>query len=256
MDDEPWDDESVNPEDRARHFASHYAVEKAKVDREMEKLHRIKKIALEGNIGSGKSSVLAALTLNPYIECVPEPVELWANILHKTYREPLKYCFELQAQIAATMMEAYKTPIRKEGAVVRVSERTIFSSDSVFMDLSYMTKSQKSVVRKLISADMENALLQPSAIIYIDTAADTCYENIRRRGRSGEDKITLDYLENLATRTDDWLEKVGRGDAQPKMCTHIINIDGNRPIEAVIHETYYHIYHLANLPGPAPFENF
>lgn len=38
-----------------------------------------------------------------------------------------------------------------------------------------------------------------SAIIYVDTEPDVCYDRIRTRNRDGEDGIPLNYLQSLHT---------------------------------------------------------
>ncbi|CAF4253283.1 unnamed protein product, partial [Adineta steineri] len=36
-------------------------------------------IAVEGNIGSGKSTVLSCLEKSPLCDVIPEPIESWTN---------------------------------------------------------------------------------------------------------------------------------------------------------------------------------
>ena len=58
-------------------------------------------ISVEGNMGSGKSTVLEAFRDNPDVEVVPEPVSLWCNL----YSESLNERFNL-------LEDLYRKPSR------------------------------------------------------------------------------------------------------------------------------------------------
>jgi deoxyadenosine/deoxycytidine kinase len=269
MDDE-WDGEeraeSPLPSVRAESCMNLFRGQVAKKARDMQKLLSVKRVFLEGNIGSGKSTVLAALKLNAHIDCVPEPVQKWSclryssqggtvNLLQRAYDFPLTDAFELQVHINNTMIEAHETPLQKEGAKARVMERSLFSSN-IFIDLSYMSPSQRTVAKQMIEPYYELPHFQPDLIVHLQADPETCLERIQKRKRPGEDKVNLDYLENLNSKMTDWMDKIMTGTAHPKGCAKIINVDGNEQMDEVIRQVYYHVYNEARLPGPHPFADF
>ena len=43
-------------------------------------------------------------------------------------------------------------------------------------------------------------------IIYINTKPETCFERIKKRNRTGESNIPMDYLEHCHRLHEEWLE--------------------------------------------------
>ena len=61
-------------------------------------------IAVEGNLGSGKSTVLAELQHRGYT-VVPEPVSAWAPMLERMYADPARWTLTFQTQVLAHYAE-------------------------------------------------------------------------------------------------------------------------------------------------------
>jgi deoxyguanosine kinase len=61
-------------------------------------------ISIEGNIGSGKSSLLR--NLSDKHKVIPEPVEDWGQCLTKYYEEPRKHAYELQMKAMASYKQS------------------------------------------------------------------------------------------------------------------------------------------------------
>ena len=97
------------------------AIEK---DKNIGRLRQFPKVNIEGNIGAGKSTVLAALDLHDSWDCVLGPVAQWqhghdVNILEKAYHCPKEFAFLLQTLVTTTMKIAAQTPLCKESAIAR-----------------------------------------------------------------------------------------------------------------------------------------
>lgn len=88
---------------------------------EAERAQRVT-LAVEGNIGAGKSTFLnimadQALELQDIIEVVPEPVEEWqsvagaeggegpVNLLDRFYKDPQRYAYTFQHYVLLTRMQ-------------------------------------------------------------------------------------------------------------------------------------------------------
>ena len=46
----------------------------------------------------------------------------------------------------------------------------------------------------------------PNAVVYLRSTPELCYERIKLRGRSGEEDITLKYLQDLNQAHEDWIK--------------------------------------------------
>lgn len=180
-------------------------------------------ISIEGNIGSGKSTILhglqdsdAEFLADNHIVVVPEPIEKWEelkdpkdgqSILEKFYKEPQRYGFMLQIYILETMIDAIETAIlRNPNMKLLLCERSILASTAVFSKLlfesDYMTAIETQYLERLVQ---DYSHYFPDDIIYLDVPVDVCMERIRKRNRNSESTITMDYLEKWEKQCKSWL---------------------------------------------------
>ena len=158
----------------------------------------LKKIVLEGNIGSGKSTILNELSIP--INKQFEPVEKF-TLLESYYKDPFRYANDLQVQVADVHLEV-------ENALTQptVFERTIETSIHIFSSMAYDDKMiSESQFENLQVKLKESAPV--FAFIYIDVDLDNCMERISRRGRPGEENIKKAYLGKLKSKMDILFEK-------------------------------------------------
>jgi len=69
----------------------------------------------------------------------------------------------------------------------------------------------------------------PDAILYMKTSPEICYERLKSRGRSEEANITLEYLEQIHRRHEEWLidASVDRPDSLKKIPVLVIDCTKN-----------------------------
>jgi deoxyadenosine/deoxycytidine kinase len=153
----------------------------------------MRKIVLEGNIGSGKSTILTELKTP--LEKQFEPVEKF-SLLEAYYKDPYRYANDLQIQVADVHLE-----VEKIFTAPTVFERTIETSIHIFSSMAYddhmITRSQFEDLKLKL-----NESTAVSAFIYIDVDLDACMERIKKRGRPGEENIKKDYLQKLKTKME------------------------------------------------------
>ncbi|ABT16591.1 hypothetical protein ATCV1_Z457L [Acanthocystis turfacea chlorella virus 1] len=172
-------------------------------------------ISIEGLMGTGKSTVLAALKERGF-KVVTEPVEKW-TFLQKFYDDPRKYSLALQIQILLTFAEQ-EFP---EDEVVFV-ERSPAVSRYVFANMlrseGLMTDEAKNVYSQLYT---KLELWKPDGYIFLDAPVDTCLKRQESRGDSYN--ITRQYMTNLEKYYNIFF----------KYNTRDI-VDSNRPVEDVV----------------------
>ena len=73
-------------------------------------------ISVEGNIGCGKSSMLAYLKQFRTVEVYPEPVEKWqntggANLLTQLYQDPKRWAYLFHSYVYVTATDILQQPL-------------------------------------------------------------------------------------------------------------------------------------------------
>jgi deoxyguanosine kinase len=104
-------------------------------------LNRPQFISIEGNIGSGKSTVLKIIRENfPDLVILDEPLSDWQNVgqnkdvnlLEIYYKEPQRWGFTFQIYAFMSRLKKWTEYSSYEGDGVRISERSLLSDRFVF----------------------------------------------------------------------------------------------------------------------------
>lgn len=175
-------------------------------------------IFVEGNIGSGKSTVVDAIErrlLSFYhkkVKAFPEPVDEWTSsgLLQAYYKEPEKYAFSLQlAALAARMFSVMKAMQQKDELDFVIFERSIWS-DHIFFELNkqYFTKEQIDIYEKQyfkIEKELESL---KSIFIFVQAPIEKLVMNILQRSRPTEELIDRFYLEHLQAKHETLIEDI------------------------------------------------
>ena len=183
-------------------------------------------VSIEGNIGSGKTTLIQRLeerygSLSGFNEkkCVflREPLDVWnsvrdseENILQKYYREPEKYALPFQIMAYITFHQRLVDAINDadENTVI-ICERSMESSCAIFAKMLRDSGIIDDVNFQILIMFYEKMELIPvDAIIYLNTDVNTNIERIKKRARSGEENISLEYLENCRKKHEDWIQSI------------------------------------------------
>lgn len=161
--------------------------------------------SIEGNIASGKSTLLNLLKQYDTIEVVKEPVDLWmkmglneTNILQSFYKNPKKYAYLFQMIVYSTMVEEHLVEQQKP---IRISERYPDSSMEIFgnycIESGLMDDVEAVAYNHWYKWLRSMYHVKPDCILYVGTSPEKCLERIQKRGRPEEMNITLDYLKQI-----------------------------------------------------------
>lgn len=178
-------------------------------------------ISIEGNIGAGKSTILAMIsdmykTKQDKIVFLKEPVELWYNIkdecgktiLERFYEHPKDNAFAFQIMACVTRTSIIKDAINKnKHCEIIICERSIEADSKIFAKMLHddglMTKLEHDIYLLLYRENIEKYTVD--GIIYISTNPDKCYERIQQRNREGEQNIEKSYLIKCDQYHTNWL---------------------------------------------------
>jgi deoxyadenosine/deoxycytidine kinase len=210
-------------------------------------------VSIDGNIGSGKSTIVKYLksNLKEYIKkesgsefniCIlEEPVNIWneivdkkdgKNIIEKYYEDQEKYSFAFQMMAYISRLSQIKEAIDKNCYDIIITERSIFTDKYIFAKMLYddnkINDIEYSIYLKWF--DEFNHVIDNIKIIYIKTSPEVSCKRVLKRQRLGEN-ISLDYLKKCHDYHEDIL----------KENYNIILINGN--IEADPKISIDHIYY-------------
>lgn len=157
-------------------------------------------ICIEGNIGSGKSTLTKALATKLKASAMYEPVDE-NPYLEKFYDNPKRYALEMQFWLMSKRFEMHEEAIRhiwKTGQAV-IMDRSIYG-DWVFAKKNWLDGNIEDVGYKsyLKHRDvMNNKLLTPHIVLWLQAHPMTCQQRIAERGRDCEKTIPAEYLRGL-----------------------------------------------------------
>ena len=166
--------------------------------------------SIEGNIGSGKSTLIEKLKNIENVYFLPEPVDTWntvtdlsgVTILEKYYQDQEKYAFPFQMMAYITRLSLIRAA--PEDCII-FTERCVFTDREIFAKMLYdsgkIDHISYSIYNKWFDEFNEHAL---SGIVYIQTSPETCFNRIITRNRKGE-TIPLSYLQNCHNYHEKWI---------------------------------------------------
>ena len=171
----------------------------------------MKLFSIEGNIGSGKSTVIEKLNDIPGAVFLPEPVDIWneikdtngVTILEKYYADNERYAFSFQMMAYISRL----TQIRNNSnCEILITERSVLTDYNVFAKMLYdsgkIEHIEYSIYLKWFNEFSESVL---HGIIYVQTNPETCLKRIEKRNRKGEESIPLTYLEDCHRYHEEWI---------------------------------------------------
>ena len=175
--------------------------------------------SLEGNIGSGKSTILRQikqrLSGNPSIIFLQEPVTEWEKIqdssgitiLEKFYANQEKYAFSFQMMAYISRLSLLKKTIRENPGCHIVTERSINTDKNVFAKMLHeddkIEEVNYQIYQNWFDEFIDDTMI--NGIIYIKATGQTCFDRVKKRSRTGESNIPLEYLERCGNEHDNWI---------------------------------------------------
>ncbi|RDD45293.1 Thymidine kinase 2, mitochondrial [Trichoplax sp. H2] len=188
------------------------------------------KIAVEGNIASGKSTFLKRLESNPQVEVLAEPLEKWQdlggdNLIHKMYEDPARWGYLFQNYVLLTMMDVHNA---KQQVPFCVLERSAYSARYCFVENLYKSGLLNNMEYKCyvewFDFLMQNCKPKLDLIVYLRATPEVCYSRLKARGRKEEETVSLDYLNDIHECYESWL---GNGENQLYHgCSSVLVLDG------------------------------
>ncbi len=152
-------------------------------------------IAIEGNIGAGKTSLATMLSQEFNAKLI---LERFADnpFLPKFYKEPQRYAFTLEMSFLADRYQQISDDLSQ----LDLFKDFIVSDYDVYKSLIFskitLPEDEFILYRKLFYQVYKD-IAKPDLYIYLHQNTERLQENIRKRGRNYEKDIDSDYLERI-----------------------------------------------------------
>lgn len=178
-------------------------------------------ITIEGPIGVGKSTFSQILKSNwENSEIVPEPVDLWKNLINSDgknmldtfYTDIKRYAYTFQNVACITRMMKMEETFKTSNSQYIFLDRSLATDKHVFEKMLYDSGMINELEHQAYNlwCDFywkyvrDNSKMIPIHI-YLKCDAKICKQRIAKRGREEEAGISLEYLEDLNKYHDAWL---------------------------------------------------
>ena len=197
--------------------------------------------SIDGNIGSGKSTLMANLREHykddENVIFLKEPVDEWAEIkdengvtiLEKFYEDSEKYAFSFQMMAYISRLKVLKDTIqnikKSSKKTIVISERSLYTDKMVFAKMLYDTKKIEPINYQIYLNwfDTFSQEFPVHKVIYVKTDPEKCHSRILKRAREGESLIPLEYLKTSDNYHNNMLNK-----SSPNcICQEQLILDGN-----------------------------
>lgn len=200
-------------------------------------------VSIEGNIGTGKSTLLKKIedkcnnesilnSCNRKVIFLKEPVDSWSKIrdennvtmLEKFYADQKKYSFSFQMMAYISRLVLLKEAMETNENAIIITERSLFTDRFVFAKMLYDSGNIEFINYQIYLTWFDTFVkdFPVNFIIYVKADPETCHQRILERSRKGEDNIQLSYLQSC----HEYHEKMMDDDSVCKK-EYILTLNGN-----------------------------
>jgi deoxyadenosine/deoxycytidine kinase len=176
-------------------------------------------ISIEGNIGSGKTTLVnllkESLINNDKFIFISEPIDIWIknkdkngeNILTKFYTNQEKYAFPFQIMAYFSRLHLIKNAIKNNPDKIIITERCVNTDRNVFAKMLYEDNKIEDVCYNIYLEWFDEFMdgMNIDKYIYVDSEYSLCHKRINKRNRQGEENIPIEYLKRCELYHKQWL---------------------------------------------------
>lgn len=191
--------------------------------------------SIEGNIGSGKSTLVKELKksvpniLDKKVVYVQEPVDEWSKIkdkkgetiLEKFYANQHKYAFSFQMMAYISRLALLRNIVRENPDAIIITERSVFTDRQVFAKMLYDEGKIEEVDYQIYLKWFDEFIeeIPITGLIYVTTTPEKSKERVDLRARAGE-SIPLSYLQRCHNYHETWIKNIKK-----QVCLFNGNVD-------------------------------
>jgi deoxyadenosine/deoxycytidine kinase len=193
-------------------------------------------VAIAGNIGAGKTTLTQLLSKHFKWEAQYEDV-LENPYLEDFYIDMSRWSFNLQVYFLNSRFRQI-LDIRESGKDI-IQDRTIYEDAYIFAPnlhaMGLMTNRDYKNYKSLFDL-MESVTKAPDLLIYLKSSVPNLVNQIQKRGREYENSISIDYLNKLNERYDEWVRGYDKGNLLIIDVEHINFVDNPEDLGDIINK--------------------
>lgn len=177
-------------------------------------------ISIEGNIGSGKSTLVRNLENkygnNPEFCFLQEPIDMWntikdeqgITILEKFYENNEKYAFAFQMMAYISRLSILKKAINNKQYKYIITERCLYTDANIFAKMLYDDKKIGEIEYTIYTKWFDEFIndIPLTKLIYVRTTPQVASSRVMLRARKGEN-IPIEYLERCHQYHENWINQ-------------------------------------------------
>lgn len=167
----------------------------------------VRYIAVAGNMGAGKSSLVEFLCKNFGLKPFFEPNDT-NPYLEDFYRDMKGFAFHSQMYFLSQKFKMHQELAKSKEPVVQ--DRTVFEDAEIFATNLYRQKliSERDFkVYKNFYKSIVQSIKPPDLLIYLKCSLPSIQRRVAKRARGMELKIPEDYLKQLNVLYDRWIRR-------------------------------------------------
>ena len=162
-------------------------------------------IAVAGNIGAGKTTLTELLAKHygwePHFEVVAEN-----PYMEDYYKDIQRWSYNLETYFLAQRFQDLVEISKSEEVIIQ--DRTIMEGVHIFVAnnkaMGNLSDRDFDTYMQLFNL-MMSMVSEPDLLIYLKSSVPTLVSQIQKRGRDYEKSISIEYLNNLNERYDEWI---------------------------------------------------
>lgn len=152
-------------------------------------------IAIEGNIGAGKTSLATMISKDFNAKLILEQFED-NSFLPKFYKEPDKYAFPLEMSFLAARFQQLKDQLGNQDLFKSFTISDYYIVKSLIFAQKTLAEDEFKLYTRFFNIILTQ-LPKPDLFVYLHVKVPKLQENIKIRGRSYEQNIKDEYLEKI-----------------------------------------------------------
>jgi deoxyguanosine kinase len=198
-------------------------------------------IAIEGNIGAGKTTLARMLASQFNGKLILEQFEN-NPFLAKFYENRERYAFPVELSFLAERYQQLRTELPSQELFSDFTISDYFLNKSVIFARKTLSEDEYQLFFKLFNI-MNANLPKPDLLVHLYVKTERLQSNIKKRGREYEQNIPDEYLENIQTSYFEYLKQ--------QKSLKVLLLDINQ-LDFVENPAHYHLLvNLINREHPA-----
>jgi deoxyguanosine kinase len=153
-----------------------------------------KYICVEGVIGAGKTSMARLLGEHMDARVIYEKPEE-NPFLQDFYKDPGRYAFQVQLFFLLSRYRQQQESLQPDLFQPATVSDYLFAKDRIFAHLNL--EDRELYLYDRVAGHLEQSILKPDLVVYLQSSADRLMTNIQKRGRAYEKEMSEEYIRSL-----------------------------------------------------------